>query len=109
MVENGFFSFFSVDKFHRHHRQDASEEPSKHFWHSVCGLRSTTTEELTLSAAIMSDCIRTYGMSQSDRKNNAVNRLLLLQDLEEEKQTTTTKQRRLKSDPLLRSRADLQK
>lgn len=46
---------------------------SKHFWHSVCGLRSAP-EEL-MSEAIMLDCIRTYGMSQSDRKNNIVNRL----------------------------------
>ena len=34
----------------------------------------TTIEEL-MSEAITSDSIRTYGMSQSDKKNNSVNRL----------------------------------
>ena len=56
-----------------HHKSHDEMRRSKHFWHSVCGLRSTS-EEL-MSEAITSDCIRTYGMLQSDKKNNTVNRL----------------------------------
>jgi len=61
------------------------EMRSKHFWHSVCGPRSAL-EEL-MSEAITPDCIRTYGMSQSDRNNNIVNNYRLGNiDKEKEKQ-----------------------
>merc|ERR1719382_1366631 len=75
---------------------------SKHFWlRNVCGNKGmrdsrlgskssftacTTIEEL-MSEAITSDSIRTYGMSQSDKKNNSVNRL----------QATTSTRRRKRS------------
>jgi len=75
---------------------------SRHFWlRNVCrnkGMRDsrlgskssfttcTTIEEL-MSEAITSDSIRTYGMSQSDKKNNSVNRL----------QATTSTRRRKRS------------
>ena len=84
-------SFFSADKSHHDMR-------SKHFWHSVCGPRSAL-EEL-MSEAITSDCIRTYGMSQSDRNNNIVNRLGNI-DKEKQQQLKRSRRRRLKSDPLL--------
>ena len=65
-----------------------------------------------MSEAIMLDCIRTYGMSQSDRNNNIVNNYRLGNiDKEKEKQQQQIqkkqqqqlriRKRRLKSDPLL--------
>ena len=74
-----------------------------------------------MSEAIMLDCIRTYGMSQSDRNNNIVNRLGNIDkaekaviELEEatkkemmnkmkhrRKKQLLERKRRLKSDPLL--------
>lgn len=41
---------------------------------SKSSITGTSTFEL-MSKAITSDCIRTYGMLQSDKKNNSVNRL----------------------------------
>ena len=89
------------------------EMRSKHFWHSVCGPRSAPapSEEL-MSEAITLNCIRTYGMSQSDRNNNIVNNYRLGNiDKEKEKQQQQIqkkqqqqlriRKRRLKSDPLL--------
>ena len=72
-----------------------------------------------MSEAIMLDCIRTYGMSQSDRNNNIVNRLgnidkaekAVIEATKEEmnkmkhqkrrKKQLLERKRRLKSDPLL--------
>ena len=99
-----------------HHKSHDEMRRSKHFWHSVCGLRSTS-EEL-MSEAIMLDCIRTYGMSQSDRNNNIVNRLGNIDKAEKavieatkkemmnkmkhrRKKQLLERKRRLKSDPLL--------
>ena len=99
-----------------HHKFHDEMRRSKHFWHSVCGLRSTS-EEL-MSEAIMLDCIRTYGMSQSDRNNNIVNRLGNIDKAEKavieatkkemmnkmkhrRKEQLLERKRRLKSDPLL--------
>ena len=99
------FVNFLDDKPHHHEMRR-----SKHFWHSVCGPRSAL-EEL-MSEAITPDCIRTYGMSQSDRNNNIVNNYRLGNiDKEKEKQQQQIqkkqqqqlriRKRRLKSDPLL--------
>jgi len=73
------------DKPHHHEMRR-----SKHFWHSVCGPRSlapqASSEEL-MSEVITLNCIRTYGMSQSDRNNNIVNNYRLGNiDKEKEKQ-----------------------
>ena len=72
-----------------------------------------------MSEAIMLDCIRTYGMSQSDRNNNIVNRLGNIDKAEKavieatkkemnkmkhqkrRKKQLLERKRRLKSDPLL--------
>ena len=71
-----------------------------------------------MSEAIMLDCIRTYGMSQSDRNNNIVNRLGNIDKAEKavieatkkemmnkmkhrRKEQLLERKRRLKSDPLL--------
>lgn len=82
------------DKPHHHEMRR-----SKHFWHSVCGPRSahpaTPSEEL-MSAAITLNCIRTYGMSQSDRNNNIVNNYRLGNiDKEKKKQQQRQKQQQL--------------
>merc|ERR1719225_1505050 len=50
---------------------------------------STSTFEL-MSKAITSDCIRTYGMLQSDKKNNSVNRLQATTRRRKRSKTTTT-------------------
>ena len=105
------FVNFLDDKPHHHEMRR-----SKHFWHSVCGPRSlapqASSEEL-MSEVITLNCIRTYGMSQSDRNNNIVNNYRLGNiDKEKEKQQQQQiqkkqqqqlriRKRRLKSDPLL--------
>ena len=103
------FVNFLDDKPHHHEMRR-----SKHFWHSVCGPRSahpaTPSEEL-MSAAITLNCIRTYGMSQSDRNNNIVNNYRLgnidkekqkkQQQRQKQQQLLGIRKRRLKSDPLL--------
>ena len=81
------------------------EMRSKHFWHSVCGPRSAPapSEEL-MSEVITLNCIRTYGMSQSDRNNNIVNNYRLGnidKEKQQKKQQLRIRKRRLKSDPLL--------
>ena len=91
------FVNFLDDKPHHHEMRR-----SKHFWHSVCGPRSlapqASSEEL-MSEVITLNCIRTYGMSQSDRNNNIVNRLGNID--KEKQQLKRSRRRRLKSDPLL--------
>lgn len=58
--------------------EDKVSESRQHFWHSVCGnnfVPRSTAPSLMFKAITTSDCIQaTYGMSQSDKKNNAVNR-----------------------------------
>ena len=46
----------------------------QHFWHSVYGNLGSTVPGELMSKAITSDYIRTNGMPQSDRENNAANR-----------------------------------
>merc|ERR1719367_1355590 len=87
----------------------------RHFWlQNVCGIKGmnsrsmkqlgskssitgTSTFEL-MSKAITSDCIRTYGMLQSDKKNNSVNRL----------QATTRRRKRSKTSTTLSNFAEPQ-
>merc|ERR1712156_1185248 len=59
---------------------------------SKSSITGTSPFEL-MSKAITSDCIRTYGMLQSDKKNNSVNRL----------QATTKRRKRSKSTTTLSS------
>ena len=47
----------------------------QHFWHSVYGNLGSTVPGELMSKAITSDYIRTNGMPQSDKENNAANRL----------------------------------
>ena len=104
------FVNFLEDKPHHHEMRR-----SKHFWHSVCGPRSlapqASSEEL-MSEVITLNCIRTYGMSQSDRNNNIVNNYRLgnidkgkekqqQQIQKKQQQQLRIRKRRLKSDPLL--------
>ena len=51
------------------------KQPQQHFWHSVYGNLGSTVPGELMSKAITSDYIRTNGMPQSDKENNAANRL----------------------------------